>query len=125
MGTTHTMSYHHQDGLVLNLTDLLAPLKNCPLEELDISYNALISMVPGLINNAPRLRKLIARYNMFNNLLWVPFFFEILIHPTLEEVDLSKQGLGKPKRIPSNESPSLFDMIHEDAMTYTNEIKKS
>ena len=45
--------HNHPYGLFLNLTDLLDPLQNCPLEELDISYNALIDIVPGLISKAP------------------------------------------------------------------------
>ena len=124
LGNTQTM-YYHQNDLFLNLTDLLDPLKNCPLEELDISYNALMDIFPGLISKAPKLKKLDASYNMFTSLLWGPFFFEILIHPTLVEVNLSKQGLGKPKRMPSNESSSLFDMIHKDAVSYTNQIRNT
>ena len=124
LGNTQVMSIHN-DILFLNLMYLLDPLKNCPLEELDISYNALIDTVPGLISKAPRLRKLDASSNLLINLFGKPFFFEILIHPTLVEVNLSEQGLGKPQRSPSNGSSSLFEMIHEDAMIFTGLIRNT
>ena len=124
LGNTKILPEHPHD-LVLNLTDLLDPLKNCPLEELDISYNALTDVVPGLLSKAPRLKKLDASNNLFVNLFGGPFFIEILIHPTLVEVDLSEQGLGKPKRIPSNESSSLFEITQNDAMTSTDQTRNT
>ena len=114
--------YNHQNGFFLNLTDLLDPLKNCPFEELDISYNALIDIVPGLISKAPRLRKLDVSNNLFTKLFGGPFFFELLIHPTLVEVDLSEQGLGK-QRSPSNGRSSLFEITQVDVMTYTDQAR--
>ena len=106
-----------QNGLILNLTDLLDPLKHCSLQELDISYNALRTIIPGLISKAPKLRKLDASNNLMTQLISGPFFFEVLIHPALVEVDLSEQGLGKPKRNPSDSSSSLHEMTNEDALT--------
>ena len=121
LGNTRVL-FNHQNGFFLNLTDLLDPLKNCPLEELDISYNALIDVVPGLISKAPRLRKLDASNNLFTDLFGGPFFFEIFIHPTLVEADVSEQGLGKPKKIPSNGRSGMFEMTCDNAITCTDQI---
>ena len=112
------------NGLILNLTDLLDPLKHCSLQELDISYNALRTIIPGLISKAPQLRKLDASNNLITHLLSGPFFFEVLIHPALVEVDLSEQGLGEPKRSSSDSSSSLHEMIHEDTLTSIDQTRK-
>ena len=78
------------NGLILNLTDLLDPLKHCALQELDISYNALRTIIPGLISKAPKLIKLDASNNLISQLLSEPLFYEVLLHPALVEVDLSE-----------------------------------
>ena len=83
-----------QNGFTLDLRHLLDPLKHCPLEELDISYNAIRTIIPGLISKAPRLKRLIASNNLIIPLLIGAFFMEVHLHPSLEEVDFSKQGLS-------------------------------
>ena len=112
------------NGLNLNLTDLLDPLKHCSLQELDISYNALRTVIPGIISKAPKLRKLDASNNLMTHLLSGSFFFEVLIHPALVEVDLSEQGLGKPKRSSSDDSSS-YHMVYEDAPTCTDQTRQA
>ena len=85
---------HLFNGFTLHLLDLLDPLKDCPLEELDISYNALRTIIPGLISKAPRLKKVIASNNLLVPLWHGAFFMEVFLHPNIEEADFSKQGLS-------------------------------
>ena len=85
---------HLFNGFTLHLLDLLDPLKDCPLEELDISYNALRTIIPGLISKAPRLKKVIASNNLLVPLWHGAFFMEVFLHPNIEEADFSKQGFS-------------------------------
>ena len=85
---------HLRNGFTLDLRDLLDPLKDCPLEELDISYNALRTIIPGLISKAPKLKKLIASNNLIIPLITGSFFMEVFLHPNIQEVDFSKQGFS-------------------------------
>ena len=101
-----------QNGFILNLTDLLDPLKDCPLEELDISYNALRTVIPGLISKAPRLTKLDASNNFIIPLLSAPFFIEVVVHPAIVEADFSEQGLGEPQRTTTNDNATLSEVIY-------------
>ena len=97
---------HLYNGFTLHLRDLLDPLKDCPLEELDISYNALRTIIPGLISKAPRLKKVIASNNLLVPLWHGAFFMEVFLHPNIEEADFSKQGL----------SPGTFRRSSNDIM---------
>ena len=96
---------HLRNGFTLDLRDLLDPLKHCPLEELDISYNALRAIIPGIISKAPKLKKL----NVSNNLLIAftigdaSLFIEIYLHPTIEEFDISEQGFSTTRKTFSND----------------------
>ena len=72
------------NGLNFNLSDLLEPIAHCPLQHLDLSYNSLKVIYPGLIRFAPNLTEI----NIANNFLlpefYTAFFIEILLHPSLE-----------------------------------------
>ena len=94
---TTTLEFLH-NGFTLDLSELLEPLKNCPLEELDISYNALRTTTPGLISKAPRLKRLDASNNLLIPLLTGAFSMELLLHPSIIEVDLSEQGFSDFKK---------------------------
>ena len=93
---TQTLEHLH-NGFTLDLNELLEPLKNCPLEELDISYNALRTIGPGLISKAPRLKKLDASNNILMPLLTSAISMEVLLHPSIIEVDFSEQGFSEYK----------------------------
>ena len=93
---------HLRNGFTLDLRDLLDPLKDCPLEELDISYNALRTIIPGIISKAPKLKKLIASNNLIIPLMTGAFFMEVFLHPNIEEVDFSKQGFSNRKMSSGN-----------------------
>ena len=99
---TQTLEHLH-NGFTLDLRDLLDPLKNCPLEELDISYNALRTIIPGLISKAPKLEKLVVSNNLIVPLMTGAFFMEILLHPNLIEADFSKQGFSTTRKSSSND----------------------
>ena len=98
------MLEHLQNGFTLDLRDLLDPLKHCPLEELDISYNALRTIIPGLISKAPKLKKLIASNNLLIPLIIGAVFIKIYLHPTIEEVDFSKQGFSTTRKSSSKDT---------------------
>ena len=106
----NTQTFQHEyNGFLLNISELLKPLQTHQLEELDISYNALRTVVPGLIRYAPNLKKLKAHNNMLIPLITGAFFMEIMLHPSLIEADVSEQGLGEPvKSSSSKNATSLF-----------------
>ena len=99
---TQTLEFLY-NGFTLHLPDLLEPLKDCPLEELDISYNALRTIIPGLISKAPKLKKVIASNNLLVPLWHGAFFMEVFLHPNIEEADFSKQALPTILRRSSND----------------------
>ena len=100
---TQTLEHLH-NGFTLDLSELLEPLKNCPLEELDISYNALRTIRPGLISKAPRLKKLDASNNLIIPLLTSALSMEVLLHPSIIEVDVSEQGFSQSMKSSTNDT---------------------
>ena len=76
----------------LNLSKLLEPLKHCPLTELDIGYNALEVIYPGLNMFAPKLQKLFVSNNLLIHMVTLGTFCDIMMHPSLFEVHFENQG---------------------------------
>ena len=106
----NTQTFEHlHNGFTLELSQLLEPLKNCPLEELDISYNALCTITPGLISKAPRLKKLDASNNLLIPLMISAFSMEFLLHPSIIEVDVSEQGFSEFKKSSTNDTTGNQD----------------
>ena len=92
----NTQTFMHMcNGPVLNISALLEPLLAHKLEELDISYNALRAVIPGLIRYAPNLKILKVNNNMIAPIFTSAFGIEVILHPSLVEVDFSEQGLGE------------------------------
>ena len=89
---TQTFQYL-TNGLTFNLSQFLEPIAHCPLQHLDISYNSLKSIYPGLIRFGPHLTEVIATNNFFN-FLNTAFFLEVILHPKLQVADFSRQGYG-------------------------------
>ena len=88
---TQTFPYLH-NGLSFNLSHFLEPIAHCPLQHLDVSYNSLKSIHPGLIRFAPNLTEIIATNNFYNffDRLNSAFFLEVILHPKLQVADFSR-----------------------------------
>ena len=82
------------NGLSFNLSNFLEPITHCPLQYLDLSYNSLKSIYPGLIKFAPNLTQIVVANNLFVPILNSAFFLEVLLHPKLILADFSRQGHG-------------------------------
>ena len=82
------------NGLSFNLSHFLEPITHCPLQALDLSYNSLKSIYPGLIKFAPNLTQIVVANNLFVPLLSSAFFLEVILHPKLIRADFSRQGHG-------------------------------
>ena len=78
----------------LNFSELLHPLRNCPLKTLNIGYNALQVLHPGLMKYAPKLLTLITSNNMLTSFLKSSALIDILLHPKLTNIYLHYQGYG-------------------------------
>ena len=89
------------NGMSFNLSYFLEPIAHCPLRHLDLSYNSLKNIYPGLIRFAPILTEIIVANNLFVLFFTNVFFIEILLHPRLETADCSQQGRGvNPQNYP-------------------------
>ena len=101
----NTQTFEHvYNGILLNISELLEPLDGHQLKELDISYNVLRTVVPGLIRFAPNLTTLKVNNNMLIPIFTSAFFTEVMLHPTLVEADFSEQGLGEPIKSTSSDN---------------------
>ena len=83
---------HSSANLQLALNKLLKPLNESKLEELNIGYNAFRSVSPGLLQYAPKLKRIIVRNNVLIPILTSSLMTEVLLRPFLEEADFSEQG---------------------------------
>ena len=110
------------NGLSFNLSYFLEPIAHCPLQHLDLSYNSLKSIYPGLIRFAPNVTEIIVTNNFFL-ILDSAFFLEVLLHPKLEVADFSRQGYGisasniQTAMFPTESSQSLMQKIPRSEMT--------
>ena len=102
-----------------NLSYFLDPIAHCPLRHLDLSYNSLKSIYPGLIRFTPNLTELIVANNFFPHFTSV-FYLDVLLHPKLEVADFSQQGHAlKPpteSQMPSisHDETTKLKMAHEE-----------
>lgn len=98
----------------LDLKTFLFPLRNCPLEHLDLSDNAITDMSPGVNFYAPKLKKFVARGNFLALNSNPSFLFDLLLHPVLEEVDISRQGQQERRSLRStlDESRTLHKCLY-------------
>ena len=78
---------------IMDLSVLLKFLKACPLRKLNLKYNALQKLLPGLIQFAPNLEYIDLSNNMFGEgLLISTMTMDIILHPNIRYVDISQQG---------------------------------
>ena len=87
------------NGLNFNLSHFLEPITHCPLQALDLSYNSLKSIYPGLLKFAPNLTQIVVANNLLVPLLSSEFsisafFLEVMLHPKLILADFGRQGHG-------------------------------
>ena len=103
------------DDMKLNYSALFSPFLNCPLKNINLGYNSIQSLTPGLILATPHLEHLI----ISNNFLY-PFFdstlmIELLTHPRLISVDASEQGYGPPKHYTIKQNHTEVTANHHNA----------
>ena len=79
------------NGLRFNLSHFLEPIAHCPLRYLDLSYNSIKSIYPGLIRFAPNLTEIIVSNNLIGPFFTSAFTLEVILHPSLERADFSQQ----------------------------------
>ena len=79
------------NGLSFNLSHFLEPIAHCPLRYLDLSYNSIKSIYPGLIRFAPNLTEIIVSNNLIAPFITSAFALEVILHPSLEKADFSRQ----------------------------------
>ena len=79
------------NGLSFNLSHFLEPIAHCPLQYLDLSYNSIKSLYPGLIRFAPNLTEIIVSSNLIAPFFTSAFTLEVILHPSLERADFSRQ----------------------------------
>ena len=79
------------NGLRFNLSYFLEPIAHCPLQYLDLSYNSIKSIYPGLIRFAPNVTEIIVSNNLITPFLNSAFALEVILHPSLEKADFSQQ----------------------------------
>ena len=102
---------HQYNGFLLNISELLESLAAHKLEELDISYNALRTVIPGLIRYAPNLKILKVNNNMLIPIFTSAFGIEAILHPSLIKADVSEQGLGE--NVKSSASDNAMDILND------------
>ena len=112
------------NGLKFDMSNFLEPIEHCPLQHLDLSYNSLNYIYPGLIRFAPNLTEIIVANNFLMPDFFSGFFLEILLHPSLEKADFSRQGYG----IHSQQSyeinmPNIRSPTESSALDKLNELK--
>ena len=77
----------------LNLTDLLWPLRHCPLQYVDLSRNALAHILPGFIGVTKSLRILdVSENNILGGASVLPFAELLISHPSLQVLKINDQG---------------------------------
>ena len=84
---------HYQPNFIeiLNVTKFLWPLRQCPLQYLDLSHNDFLETFPGISSVAKNLRILdVSKNNLLDEKN--TFLLEYLMHPTLEIIYFSNQG---------------------------------
>ena len=102
------------NGLSFNLSNFLEPIAHCPLKYLDLSYNSLKSIYPGLLRFAPNLTQIIVANNLFVPVLTSAFFLEVILHPKLKVADFSRHGHGiNPPNIQSQTFETKSPMSHD------------
>ena len=101
------------NGLSFNLSHFLEPIAHCPLKYLDLSYNGLKSIYPGLLRFAPNLTQISVANNLFVPVLTSAFFLEVILHPKLKVADFSRHGHGiNPPNIKSQTFETKYSMSH-------------
>ena len=103
--------------LKLNISELLWPLKESPLEYLDLSYNDILTIEPGITSISKNLRILDVSHN---NLIAADnkgMLIEFILHPKLEVIYINNQGISteleyaRVKRTASSKDEYLHDSI--------------
>ena len=87
---------HAQTFLYLNLSVMLEPLQNSPIRYLNLGYNGFRYMFPGLIAFTPLLEHLVLSNNILMPLVTSSLFLEVLMHPSLQRVEMGEQGFRPP-----------------------------
>ena len=102
---------------ILNVTQLLWPLRNCPLQYLDLSHNGLVFMIPGIYSVTKNLRILDVSHNNMvadtNTAMWL----ELLLHPMIEILHINNQGY------PGQLTRSLYKTGHSVSNLQTNVLE--
>ena len=76
----NTMKLTKLSNHEFDLRKILEPLSKSNLEELNIGYNAFRSVHPGLLQNAPKLKRLIARNNVLDPIITSTLMIEAVLH---------------------------------------------
>ena len=109
-----TMMYYQLNFIeIWNMTNFLWPLRQCPLQYLDLSHNDFLTISPGIYYVATNLRILDVSHNNLmerNKATFVEYF----MHPTLEILNFN--NLGCHKRFQNTMAPvNSIQPNHEQA----------
>ena len=105
---------------ILNATDFLWPLRECPLQYLDLSDNAILQILPGIFSVTKGLRIIDISDNNMVHSANKPLWIELLLHPSLEVVNVRNQGCPEGLKHDTISKPSEDNIKY----SYTDSLQK-